>query len=193
MDDFSWGQTRKIEGEAKGAVHGDKDGEFDSSSITMKRWSEWERERRWKSGTRSRDSSYDVIQRASSPNRSSTNRLSIISTDTFVSQSGGQGNPQDPFFKSAGTPSGYSPHVPSSPVVGAPGRRVDSVQVLELPAPLSVAQQSQPYQHVPSHTEIYDSADPSSLHSYEVSPYQSSSSENIHTSTAPTAARVEDE
>ncbi|KNZ56046.1 uncharacterized protein VP01_250g3 [Puccinia sorghi] len=47
MDDFTWGETRKVEG-AKEKAHGDKEGEFDSSHITMKRWVEFERERRWK-------------------------------------------------------------------------------------------------------------------------------------------------
>ncbi len=67
MDDFSWGETRKIEGGDKDKGHGDKDGEFDSSHIVMKRWVEFERERRWKTGTQSRDSYYDVLQRSSSP------------------------------------------------------------------------------------------------------------------------------
>ncbi|ORX43850.1 hypothetical protein DM01DRAFT_253733 [Hesseltinella vesiculosa] len=48
FDDFSWGDTRKVEGEAKGENHGDKDGEFDSSAFVMKRWFEFERERRIK-------------------------------------------------------------------------------------------------------------------------------------------------
>ncbi|KAK2462847.1 hypothetical protein APHAL10511_005045 [Amanita phalloides] len=56
FDDFSWGQTRKVAGD-KGGDHGDKEGEFDSSYIVMKRWAEFERERRWKNGTQSRDSS----------------------------------------------------------------------------------------------------------------------------------------
>ncbi|KAI8057612.1 chitin synthase-domain-containing protein [Syncephalis plumigaleata] len=46
FDDFSWGQTRMVEGEAKGKAHGGKEGEFDSSQITMKRWCEFEREKR---------------------------------------------------------------------------------------------------------------------------------------------------
>lgn len=57
FDDFSWGQTRKVVGD-KGHDAGDKDGEFDSSHIVMKRWAEFERDRRWKSGTGSRDSTY---------------------------------------------------------------------------------------------------------------------------------------
>jgi chitin synthase len=69
MDDFSWGETRKIEGGDADKGHGDKDGEFDSSHIVMKRWVEFERERRWKAGTQSRDSYYDVLQRSSSPRR----------------------------------------------------------------------------------------------------------------------------
>jgi chitin synthase len=45
FDDFTWGETRKVAGEGKDS-HGDKEGEFDSSLITMKKWSEYERERR---------------------------------------------------------------------------------------------------------------------------------------------------
>lgn len=37
FDDFSWGETRRVEGEVKGgAGHGDKDGVFDSRNIVMK-------------------------------------------------------------------------------------------------------------------------------------------------------------
>ncbi|KAI8328981.1 chitin synthase-domain-containing protein [Chlamydoabsidia padenii] len=52
FDDFSWGDTRKVEGSSdsdkkKDALgHGDKDGEFDSSKITMKKWSDYEKDRR---------------------------------------------------------------------------------------------------------------------------------------------------
>jgi chitin synthase len=52
FDDFSWGDTRKVEGSSdsdkkKEALgHGDKDGEFDSSKITMKKWSDYEKDRR---------------------------------------------------------------------------------------------------------------------------------------------------
>lgn len=47
FDDFSWGDTRTVAGEAKGAdEHGNKEGVFDSSDIVMKRWRDWERERK---------------------------------------------------------------------------------------------------------------------------------------------------
>jgi chitin synthase len=57
FDDFSWGQTRQVAGD-KGGHLGDKEGEFDSSHIVMKRWAEFERDRRWKQGVSqgSRDS-----------------------------------------------------------------------------------------------------------------------------------------
>ncbi|KAJ7330305.1 chitin synthase-domain-containing protein [Mycena albidolilacea] len=59
-DDFSWGQARMLEGGEAGGkgggVEGDKEGEFDLSRIVIKRWAEFERTRRWKSGTQSRDS-----------------------------------------------------------------------------------------------------------------------------------------
>lgn len=58
FDDFSWGQTRQVAGGEGVGDHGDKVGEFDSTHIVMKRWAEFERERRWKSGTQSRDSTY---------------------------------------------------------------------------------------------------------------------------------------
>lgn len=83
MDDFSWGETRKIEGAKKESDHGDKEGTFDSTQIVMKRWVEFERERRWKSGTHSRsDSYYDVMQRSSSPKRSSMASNSGYSHET---------------------------------------------------------------------------------------------------------------
>ncbi|KAJ7678907.1 glycosyltransferase family 2 protein [Mycena polygramma] len=44
FDDFSWGQTRKVSGETTHT--GDKEGEFDDTHITMKRWAEFERDRR---------------------------------------------------------------------------------------------------------------------------------------------------
>ncbi|KAI7897590.1 chitin synthase-domain-containing protein [Cokeromyces recurvatus] len=47
FDDFTWGETRKVEGDTNKG-HGDKEGEFDSSQITMKKWSEFERERKLK-------------------------------------------------------------------------------------------------------------------------------------------------
>lgn len=45
FDDFSWGETRAVAGGDKGD-HGGTDGIFDSSHIVMKRWKEFERERR---------------------------------------------------------------------------------------------------------------------------------------------------
>ncbi|OBA23040.1 hypothetical protein METBIDRAFT_9360 [Metschnikowia bicuspidata var. bicuspidata NRRL YB-4993] len=44
FDDFSWGETRTVIGD--NGEHGDTEGIFDSSSITMRRWREWERTRR---------------------------------------------------------------------------------------------------------------------------------------------------
>lgn len=49
FDDFSWGDTRKVEGSDKkkeASGHGDKEGEFDSSKVTMKKWSDYEKDRR---------------------------------------------------------------------------------------------------------------------------------------------------
>ncbi|CUM68413.1 uncharacterized protein PRCAT00006136001 [Priceomyces carsonii] len=45
FDDFSWGDTRQVAGGDKGD-HSTSAGEFDSSNITMKRWREYERDRK---------------------------------------------------------------------------------------------------------------------------------------------------
>lgn len=79
FDDFSWGSTRVITGDKKAGGHGDKEGEFDSSHIVMKRWAEFERERRWKSGSQSRDSTF-YDPRSGSPKRYVT-ILSLSTTD----------------------------------------------------------------------------------------------------------------
>ncbi|KAG0208681.1 Chitin synthase, class 3 [Mortierella sp. NVP41] len=52
FDDFTWGQTRKVQGERdpKADMHDGKEGEFDSSKIVMKKWCEFEREKRIKLG-----------------------------------------------------------------------------------------------------------------------------------------------
>lgn len=49
FDDFSWGETRKTAGEKTKKAGIEYEGEFDSSKITMKRWSEFERDRRTRS------------------------------------------------------------------------------------------------------------------------------------------------
>ncbi|KAG0036443.1 hypothetical protein BGZ82_004183 [Podila clonocystis] len=45
FDDFSWGETRKVAGEAKGDAHGNADGIFDASSVPLKRWDDYEKAR----------------------------------------------------------------------------------------------------------------------------------------------------
>jgi len=49
FDDFSWGDTRKTAGEKTKKAGIEYEGEFDSSKITMKRWGEFEKERRLQS------------------------------------------------------------------------------------------------------------------------------------------------
>ncbi|KAI9806993.1 MAG: Chitin synthase, class 3 [Piccolia ochrophora] len=46
FDDFSWGDTRKTAGEKTKKAGLEYEGEFDSSKITMKRWGDFEKERR---------------------------------------------------------------------------------------------------------------------------------------------------
>ncbi|RUS15398.1 putative Csh5-chitin synthase 5 [Endogone sp. FLAS-F59071] len=49
FDDFTWGETRKVAGPGKDTAHGDKEGTFDPSKIVMKRWGEYEKDRRTRS------------------------------------------------------------------------------------------------------------------------------------------------
>ena len=51
FDDFSWGDTRKTAGEKTKKAGIEYEGEFDSSKITMKRWGDFEHERRLKAGS----------------------------------------------------------------------------------------------------------------------------------------------
>ncbi|KAG6000332.1 Chitin synthase 4 [Claviceps pusilla] len=55
FDDFSWGDTRKTTGDKVKKAGIEYEGEFDSSKITMKRWAEFEREKRAKSYFGSRE------------------------------------------------------------------------------------------------------------------------------------------
>ncbi|KAK2745893.1 Chitin synthase, class 3 [Myotisia sp. PD_48] len=50
FDDFSWGDTRKTAGEKTKTAGIEYEGEFDSSKITMKRWRDFEKERRLRTG-----------------------------------------------------------------------------------------------------------------------------------------------
>ncbi|THH08720.1 hypothetical protein EW146_g8900 [Bondarzewia mesenterica] len=117
FDDFSWGQTRQVAGD-KGGNHGDKEGEFDSTDIVMKRWAEFERERRWKSGSQSRDSTY-YDNKTNSPQRYSTTSNS------------------EPGYA---PPQGFDISTMDSSAFSANSSRprYDSNQLLTLPAPLAL-------------------------------------------------------
>ncbi|KAI0700915.1 glycosyltransferase family 2 protein [Cytidiella melzeri] len=45
FDDFSWGETRKVEGESKGEGHGDGGPVRGGITIPLRRWEDWERSR----------------------------------------------------------------------------------------------------------------------------------------------------
>lgn len=98
----------------------------------MKRWAEFERDRRYRAGSHSRDSTYDVIQRSTSPHRSSSPRDSTISSiDTYASNGGGGVAGEALLWRS-------SPAISNSPSQSAeggyPGHRYPAQ--IELPAPL---------------------------------------------------------
>lgn len=45
FDDFSWGETRKVEGEGKQKGHGDEGGQGTGNAVPLRRWEDWERSR----------------------------------------------------------------------------------------------------------------------------------------------------
>lgn len=45
FDDFSWGETRKVEGEGADKGHGTAEGVFAAASVPLRRWEDWERSR----------------------------------------------------------------------------------------------------------------------------------------------------
>ncbi|KAF9069286.1 glycosyltransferase family 2 protein [Rhodocollybia butyracea] len=167
FDDFSWGQTRMVSGDKAGDSHGDKEGEFDSTHIVMKKWAEFERERRWKSGTQSRDSNfYDT----------KNNRYSLTTdSDTFHPPSN----------------NGFDSSTIESSTYATPRQRHDSNALLMLPAPLAVNRQpmsSASSVAAPRSSEDHHS-DNSSTNLRLVPSFQSSDHELTPPAPAPTPSR----
>ncbi|KAG8816408.1 Chitin synthase, class 3 [Serendipita sp. 401] len=129
FDDFSWGQTRKVAGD-KGGNHGDKEGEFDSTHIVMKRWAEFERDRRWKLN-HSRDSTYLDPYRSISPRRPESHRHSLVS----------MGDSYDPYGRPPTFMHSQHSDSPDGSPQPFPRSRQDSAPLLMLPAPLAVTHQ----------------------------------------------------
>ncbi|CAO1634466.1 unnamed protein product [Parajaminaea phylloscopi] len=147
MDDFSWGATRVVQGDVKGG-HGDAEGKFDPSNIVMKRWVEYERERRLASGIHSRDSTYDIV-RIGSPDRAGSTRYSVVSSSVGGhSEVPSSAVPNDRLLSSLGSHStpmdsensqGHGRAPSSANANGSARARIDSVPLLSLPAPLGDA------------------------------------------------------
>lgn len=128
---FCRGETRKIIGDG-GGNHGDKDGEFDSSHIVMKRWADFERERRYRGGVHTRDSTYDM-HLSNSPRNNSSNRYSAVSSVETFNSMAGPGIQGDNLLRRS------SPGVSTSNG-SEPGHQIGRYPVqLELPAPLAVS------------------------------------------------------
>ncbi|WFD42437.1 chitin synthase [Malassezia psittaci] len=140
MDDFSWGATRVVQGEKKGDTHGSAEGEFDSSSIVMKRWSEYERDRRHRNGIESRD----YTDRNSPETNGGTRYSSVSSEDLPAADQMGH----------AGAQSNAMTIVSPNEETRYPARqRLDQVPLLELPAPLGPDAQGRPRPSWPSNPQ----------------------------------------
>ncbi|KAI7817705.1 chitin synthase-domain-containing protein [Gamsiella multidivaricata] len=133
FDDFSWGQTRMVAGEVAGADHGGKEGQFDSSHITMKRWGEWEKERRKKAA---------ILAGLPTPQfmvSDSEDWMSQVREEELSDESSSSrrtGDSAQPFARhmttgSSGSTGGYS----LSDTMVYPGSGLDSIPLLNMHAP----------------------------------------------------------
>jgi chitin synthase len=132
FDDFSWGQTRLVAGEVAGADHGGKEGQFDSSHITMKRWGEWEKERRQKAAILAGLPTPQFLVSDSGEDWMSQVREEELSDESSSSRR--TGDSSQPFARhattgSSGSPGGYS----LSDNAVYPG--MDSIPLLNMHAP----------------------------------------------------------
>lgn len=103
----------------------------------MKRWADFERDRRYRSGMQSRDSTYDIIhQRNGSPNRAGSTRFSMISSvDTYNSGGGGSHLIGEALFRQSSP--GISASIAHSDIDTGFYNGHKYPTQLELPAPLS--------------------------------------------------------
>ncbi|KAI1316586.1 Chitin synthase, class 3 [Mortierella claussenii] len=134
FDDFSWGQTRMVAGEVAGADHGGKEGQFDSSHITMKRWGEWEKERRQKAAILAGLPTPQFLVSDSGEDWMSQVREEELSDESSSSRK--TGDSSQPFARhmtsgSSGSTGGYS--LSDNLVYPAPG--MDSIPLLNMHAP----------------------------------------------------------
>ncbi|KAG0307680.1 Chitin synthase, class 3 [Dissophora globulifera] len=134
FDDFSWGQTRLVAGEVAGADHGGKEGQFDSSHITMKRWGEWEKERRKKAAILAGLPTPQFLVSDSGEDWASQLREEELSDESSSSRK--TGDSAQPFARqmttgSLGSAGGYS--LSDHPVYPGPG--MDSIPLLNMHAP----------------------------------------------------------
>jgi chitin synthase len=95
FDDFSWGETRKVEGEAKGEGHGAGGASDNGPAVPMRRWEDWERsrlrklkreERRRREFERAHPSGYNAGERdflAAPDNRSLYSHSQYDGSDTL--------------------------------------------------------------------------------------------------------------
>ncbi|RHZ50569.1 hypothetical protein Glove_495g30 [Diversispora epigaea] len=119
FDDFSWGQTRVVQGDKAEKDHSRKEGEFDSSQIIMKRWAEWEREKR--AHYRSSQQKQQLHSSIISPEEIYAPSANQLSASTII-----QGSEK---------PLNYSPQLHNSR-----GKRRTANDSLMLPPPLSSTQ-----------------------------------------------------
>ncbi|KAI9322811.1 chitin synthase-domain-containing protein [Dichotomocladium elegans] len=78
FDDFTWGETRRVSGSngKDDGNHGDKEGEFDSSKIVMRKWSEYERARKYRVAQQMREQREKLLQER--------NRLKLVPQEEWV-------------------------------------------------------------------------------------------------------------
>ncbi|KAI9487592.1 MAG: chitin synthase [Benjaminiella poitrasii] len=130
FDDFSWGDTRKVEGVKKDTGHGDEGGQFDSSVFVMKKWSEYEMERRTKIARDNNLPAPRFVERHPSVDIFRENEMFDQHTRRYSDMSSGSANV--PLTQAESNPNRYRNGGESS----TPPRIVpDQVELTDLPMP----------------------------------------------------------
>ncbi|KAG2190098.1 hypothetical protein INT46_011375 [Mucor plumbeus] len=167
FDDFSWGDTRKVEGIKKDQGHGGEGGNFDSSVITMKKWSEYEMERRTKLAQENNMPVPRFVQRSMSVDIFRENELYDVQNRRYSSQSNGsagipltqqmeqginntryRGNSNGSGEASSATPLGI---IPARVQISDPSAAPSNYDINEIMQPTSITQEQSEDKSIENH------------------------------------------
>ncbi|KAH6565117.1 hypothetical protein BASA62_007500 [Batrachochytrium salamandrivorans] len=83
FDDFTWGDTRKVEGESKQLDHSNQEGSYKIGSVQLKKWAEWENDRRCAMQLELHDAQLRFRQLVGNDPRLSNGNTNVIQSGQF--------------------------------------------------------------------------------------------------------------